>query len=192
MFTEEGMGVVSQTEPTEPGVHGARGGATLGQAWEPLYAQGQAAVLRAAYRITGSLADAEDVLQTVFVRLLRRGPEAEPIADPEAYLRRAAVHAALDLLRRREAERWVPLEEVAAPPAAAPDAELARALRLALARLSPRAAVVFALRHFEGLNHGEIAAQAGLSRAHTAVILHRAQRQLRRALARFAKGGGRP
>jgi len=48
-------------------------------------------VFRTAYRVTGNAADAEDVLQTVFLRLLRRNIDASPMENPESYLRRAAV-----------------------------------------------------------------------------------------------------
>src|SRR4029077_15447025 len=49
-------------------------------------------VFRTAYRITGNAGDAEDVLQTVFLRLLRRGPNSEALDNPESYLRRAAIN----------------------------------------------------------------------------------------------------
>src|SRR5512144_113470 len=74
-----------------------------------------AAVFRAAYRVTGNATDAEDVLQTVFLRLLRRPTEAEAVESMGGYLRRAAVNAALDLMRSRQ-NAAVPLENL--PPAA--------------------------------------------------------------------------
>src|ERR1700730_9794559 len=46
-------------------------------------------VFRTAYRITGNPGDAEDVLQTVFLRLLRRGRNADALENTEGYLRRA-------------------------------------------------------------------------------------------------------
>ncbi len=58
-------------------------------------------VLKAAYRVTGSMSDAEDVLQTVFLRLARRDLATEGVANLESYMYRAAVNAALDLLRAR-------------------------------------------------------------------------------------------
>src|SRR5688500_10867824 len=71
-------------------------------AFAELYERHYEAVFRAALRVTGNPADAEDVLQTVFVRLLARGGAIEDVALPAAYFRRAAVHAAVDVLRRRE------------------------------------------------------------------------------------------
>src|SRR4029077_5118889 len=50
-------------------------------------------VFRAAYRITGNAADAEDVLQTVFLRLARRGANSDAVENDESYLRRAAINA---------------------------------------------------------------------------------------------------
>src|SRR5437764_10017082 len=61
-----------------------------------LFAAHYGRVLAAAYRITGNMADAEDVAQSLFLRLGRGEiPEADNV---EAYLYRAAVNGALDLL----------------------------------------------------------------------------------------------
>src|ERR1019366_72447 len=59
--------------------------------------------LRAAYRVTGNASDAEDALQPVYMRLLRRRADADAVGNMEGYLRRAAVNAALDLIRSRQA-----------------------------------------------------------------------------------------
>ena len=70
-----------------------------------LYERHYEAVFRAALRVTGNPADAEDVLQTVFLRIVARGArgeDGEDVALPAAYFRRAAVNAAVDVLRRRE------------------------------------------------------------------------------------------
>ena len=75
-------------------------------------------VFRTAYRITGNAADAEDVLQAVFLRLLRRDRSAEPLENPESYLRRAAINASLDVVRSRQETATVPLDE--SPPSQRP------------------------------------------------------------------------
>jgi hypothetical protein len=67
-----------------------------------LYERNYEAVFRAALRMTGNPADAEDVLQTVFLRVMARGDGLEGVELPAAYFRRAAVNAAVDVLRRRD------------------------------------------------------------------------------------------
>jgi DNA-directed RNA polymerase specialized sigma24 family protein len=69
---------------------------------EALFKEHYGAVYRAAYRITGDPMDAEDVLQTVFTRILRREEELDLSQGAGSYLHRAAVNAALDLLRQRK------------------------------------------------------------------------------------------
>lgn len=149
------------------------------------------AVFRAAYRVTGNPADAEDVLQTVFLRLARRGDDE---LDDRAggYLYRSAVNAALDVVRSRQRAGWVPLEPTSGHPMLASDApdperelasrELRANLRLALARLSPRSAEIFALRYFEGLPNREIAELLDVSQGVVAVLLHRTRARLRKEL----------
>src|SRR5215212_459269 len=68
-----------------------------------LYERHYEAVFRAAMRVTGNPSDAEDVLQTVFLRVLSHVDQDEAARRPVAYFRRAAVNAAVDLLRRRAA-----------------------------------------------------------------------------------------
>jgi len=69
-------------------------------------------VFRTAHRITGSPADAEDVLQTVFLRLVRNEDSFDLSENPAAYLSRAAINASLDLLRCRGRARPLDLDEV--------------------------------------------------------------------------------
>jgi RNA polymerase sigma-70 factor (ECF subfamily) len=165
------------------------------EALEELFQKHHAAVLRAAYRVTGNAMDAEDVLQTVFSRLLRResaGGELDLSATAAGYLHRAAVNAALDLLRSRKRARAVRLGEVEDalvdesqddPARRSGNRELARRLRSALALLSPRQSEVFSLRYLEGLGNLEISRLLGTSQTAIAVILHRARHRLQRELA---------
>lgn len=150
-------------------------------------------VLRAAFRITGSMADAEDVTQGIFLRLARGGLEDHAIRDMGSYLRRAAVNAALDLLRSHTIRPQVPIEEAffpshsqASPEQAQSSAELRRRLRQALARLHPSTAEMFALRYVEGLDNPEVARIMHTSQAVVAVTLYRARLRLRKELRAFA------
>src|SRR5262249_36486110 len=79
---------------------------------ELLFQEHHDQVFRAAYRVTGSIVDAEDVLQTVFLRLVRRKEKLDLSPSPGSYLHRAAVNASLDLLRSRTRSRSVSIEEV--------------------------------------------------------------------------------
>lgn len=144
-------------------------------------------VFRTAYRITGNAGDAEDVLQTVFLRLLRRGRNADPLENLESYLRRAAINAALDVIRSRQADPTVPFPEEASgrvptAPAQADVAGLRQALTRALAQLKPRPAEIFALRFLDGLSNQQIAQALGISQVLVAVIVHRTRQQLRKEL----------
>jgi len=165
-----------------------------------IFEQHHGAVYRAAYRVTGNAMDAEDVLQTVFTRLLRRTGEAgtdgreagQPRLDPSqavgSYLHRAAVNAALDLLRSRRRSRLVAIGELEqelvdeagpGPERLSSSRDLGRRLRAALTRLSPRQAEIFTLRYLEGLGNLEIARLLGSSQTAIAVILHRARHRLK-------------
>lgn len=150
--------------------------------WDLVFREHHSTVFRAAYRVTGNSSDAEDVLQTVFMRLLRRPPGAETVGNMEGYLRRAAVNAALDLIRSRQAAPHVPLDDVApllsenaslAPDRLQRSTEIRHWLRQAVARLSPRAAEMFALRFFEDRDNPEIAQILGTTPASVAVTLSR-------------------
>jgi len=154
---------------------------------DQIFREHHSTVFRAAYRVTGNAGDAEDVLQTVFMRLLRRQPDAEAVTNMEGYLRRAAVNAALDLIRSRQSTPHVPLEDVApllpenaslAPDRVQRSAEIRHWLREALARLSPRAAEIFALRFFEGKDNPEIAEALGTTAGSIAVTLSRTRERI--------------
>jgi RNA polymerase sigma-70 factor (ECF subfamily) len=143
-----------------------------------LYECHYAAVYRTALRVTGNPADAEDVLQTVFLRVLNQeaGPEARM---PEAYFRRAAANAAIDLLRRRTAHAEIRLED-ASPHQAAKESTvlLKERLRRAIAALEHSDALLFLLRYVEGFSNGELADMFGLEKNNIAVRLHRIRQSL--------------
>lgn len=152
-------------------------------------------VLMAGYRITGNLADAEDVAQAVFLRLGRS--ELPEVTNAGSYLYRAAVNGALDLLRRKKTAATEPLESAAGVVASewgtSPDAqitnrELGRQLRQAIADLGSRAAEMFALRYLEELNNGEIAKLMGTSQAVVAVTLYQTRMKLKRRLTEMQRG----
>jgi RNA polymerase sigma-70 factor, ECF subfamily len=143
-----------------------------------LYDSNYAAVYRAAMRVTGNSADAEDVLQTVFLRILNQGEQSDSLQLPVAYFRRAAVNAAIDLLRRRVSHAEASLDETTPPEAQETPALLKEQLRRALATLDQNDASLFLLRHVEGFTNGELAEMLGLDKGSIAVRLHRIRQAL--------------
>jgi RNA polymerase sigma factor (sigma-70 family) len=166
-----------------------------GESLSRLFGEHHRRILFAAYRITGSMADAEDVMQAVFLRLAS-GDELT-VKNAGSYLYRAAINGALDLLRRRKAAATEPLDAAAAiastGPGASPEAEtssreLGQWLRRAIAELSPRAAEMFTLRYLEELDNREIARMMGTSQAVVAVTLHNARAKLKKRLREIERG----
>ena len=154
-----------------------------------LFALHHERVYRVARRITGNAEDAEDVLQTVFLRVLRRDETPLRPDDAAGFLHRAATNAALDVLRRRKAARSEPLahpellhDRQPGPQAHHEDSVLRAKVREALAALSPRSAEIFVLRYFEGYGNREIARLLNISWSTVAVTLHRTRAKLQSQL----------
>jgi RNA polymerase sigma-70 factor, ECF subfamily len=140
-------------------------------------------VFRAALRVTGSPADAEDVLQTVFLRVLSRCEQGEAVARPAAYFRRAAVNAAVDLLRRRAVHAETAYDD-RAHVAVEPALLLKEQLRRAIATLDSEDATLFLLRHVEGLSNQELADLFQVEKNNVAVRLHRIRLRLQTEMER--------
>jgi RNA polymerase sigma-70 factor, ECF subfamily len=149
-----------------------------------LYERHYEAVFRAALRVTGNPADAEDVLQTVFLRVLAQGGDVEDVELPAAYLRRAAVNAAVDVLRRRELHAESVYDDRAPHAAVHPPLLLKERLRRAIAALDSEDASLFLLRHVEGLSIEELAGMFHMEKNNVAVRLHRIRHRLQAAMQR--------
>ncbi|HEY2931579.1 MAG TPA: sigma-70 family RNA polymerase sigma factor [Acidobacteriota bacterium] len=191
------------TDSEAPVPKGALNGAGVSSFVENLYIEHHDLIFRTAFRITGSAMDAEDVLHTVFLRLLRKAPDLEFLAPPRAdgrpqvtraYLHRAAVNAALDVLRKRH--RTTDLESLQSvledtqpgQENRQHSLELSDWLRSALGRLSPKAAEIFVLRFVEGYSNAEISRMLGASRSVVAVILFRIRGRLKKEIELFLGG----
>ena len=149
-----------------------------------LYERHYEAVFRAALRVTGNAADAEDVLQTVFLRAMAGGGEIEDVALPAAYFRRAAVNAAVDVLRRRELRAESAHDNQAQYLAVQPSLLLKERLRRALAILDSEDASLFLLRHVEGLSIEELAVMFKMGKNNVSVRLHRIRHRLQAEMER--------
>ncbi len=152
-------------------------------------------IFKVAYRLTGSQSDAEDVLQTIFLRLTPNRALGDLSPNPSGYLYRAAVNASVDLLRSRARAKSVSLDvidfdqssklSVASPEDNFADTELRELIRHAVAKLEGRAATAFALRYFDGYDNSQIAQVLGTSQMVVAVTLHRARTRLRKEIGNY-------
>jgi RNA polymerase sigma-70 factor, ECF subfamily len=143
-----------------------------------------------AYRMLGSVAEAEDVVQDAFLRYQEAEPEAE---SPKAYLATVTTRLAIDHLRSARARRevypgeWLP--EPIVEDEAARHAETADTLSLAflhlLEKLSPVERAVFLLREVFDYAYDEIAAIVGKSPENCRQILVRAHRHIEEGRRRF-------
>jgi RNA polymerase sigma-70 factor (ECF subfamily) len=150
-------------------------------------------VFKTAYRVTGNANDAEDILQSVFLKLLRQ-PQLPEIRSMRAYLHRAAINAALDLLRLRKDTQSLSLSEDENSGSIQPASkdlresdEIRDWLRHALTRLNPKWAEMFVLRFIEDYSNREIATLLKTSSAVVAVVLHRTRAQLKKDFTATAK-----
>ena len=162
-------------------------GGELAAEFEELFTEHYQLVYRTAYAVTGNRQDAEDVLQTIFLRLLRREVPPDIKTQPKRYLYRSAVNVALNSVRNRRRQRLTArLDEfdVAAPNAGpSPDEELQQDLVQAVASLSPQIVEILVLRYEHDYSDAEIAKILGKSRGVVAVTLFRARSRLRKLLA---------
>jgi RNA polymerase sigma-70 factor (ECF subfamily) len=161
---------------------------------ETLFQAHHGRVFRTAQRITGSAADAEDVLQTIFLRLVKGQDDYDWSRNPEAYLSRAAINASLDLLRSRARSKAVALDEgevdsiagtYRSPEVVHADRELQRLVRQAVSRLGKTAGEMFVLRYYEGFDNKEIAVHLNTSPLVVGVVLHRARTKLRKEIGHY-------
>jgi RNA polymerase sigma-70 factor (ECF subfamily) len=161
------------------------------QEFEDLFNEHAQLVYRTAYGVTGSHEDAEDVLQTIFVRLMRREFSPDLVRNPRAYLYRAAVNLSLDTLKTRRRHVLVDaaeLPEIPVPAAEPVGDDHHRRLYRAIAELKPEAAQILILRYVHGKSDAEIAALLGMSRGAIALRLFRSRARLRTLLRTHLRG----
>jgi len=159
-------GEVAEVREINAGPRGDVAAVLSPEAWRQLFARlaaGDASALEALYRAaarhifglalwrTGSVADASDVVQEVFLRVAERCHRLGKVSDPRSWLLGVAHHVAIDLTRRRNRRATEPLDEV--PFLTAPESDGARAIDAArasrlLAQLPPAQRDAIYLRHF--------------------------------------------
>jgi RNA polymerase sigma-70 factor (TIGR02957 family) len=151
-----------------------------------------------AYRMLGTVADAEDTVQDAWLRW-SAAPRSD-IAEPRAYLARTVTHIALNRLRSARARReayvgpWLPEPLLTTGQDAAERAELAESVSLAmlvvLESLTPEERAVFVLHEVFGFPHAEIAAAIGRSDASVRQLMHRAREHVQARRPRFDVDAG--
>lgn len=153
--------------------------ASAAMQFDDLIERHKSMVLRTAWRMLGSVADAEDVVQEVFLKL--HGLKEEPAA---AWIYRVTVNLCLDQIRRRRPEAGVVVLDEMAAPERDPEQVLdlkQKQERLArmIARLPERERACLVLRDLEGLNSREVAGILDCSEETVRTSIFRAKEKLR-------------
>ena len=152
----------------------------------------RAYLVKIAYRMLGSVAEAEDVAQDAFLRW--SGAPRDEVTEPRAYLTRIVTRLCLDRLKSARARReqyvgtWLPepvVEEPAGEPGAALAHELSIALLVTLERLSPLERAAFLLHDVFELEFGEVAQTLERSEAAVRQLAARAREHVREDRPRF-------
>ena len=155
------------------------------------------AVFRVAYRVTGRVEDAEDVVQETFLKAYRQLDRFEARANFRTWLHRIATNCAVDLLRARpkrevaeepetlERAPGTPAGEMPPPERSLLGVQIRERLTSAMTLLTEMERATFTLRHFEGLSIEEIAGMLGLKTGATKHSIFRAVRKVRRELRPF-------
>jgi len=154
--------------------------------FEAFFQEHYVLVYRTAYGVTGRVEDAEDVVQTIFLRLLQRDRPPDFLKNPKGYLYRAAVNRSLTIVQaRQKRERTHASEDLAItlPARVSTRAEeIHRKLYEAIAQLSPKAASILILRYLHQYSDADIASLLGTSRGVVAVTLYRSRARLKKLL----------
>jgi RNA polymerase sigma-70 factor, ECF subfamily len=147
-------------------------------AFAAFYARSVSGLRAYVHRVVGDRADADDIVQEAFLRMLRADLETDDEEQWRRYLYRIASNLIVDNWRRRKLEqqdRAATHAPASAPPRYDDDATVARIF----AELKPRERALLWLAYVEGESHEEIAASLGVGRRGVRVMLFRAKRHLR-------------
>jgi RNA polymerase sigma-70 factor (ECF subfamily) len=148
----------------------------------------QTEILRYLRRLTGDLAEADDLFQETFLRALSAFDRLKTGSNHRAWIYRIATNAFLNHRRRQRRHREVPLRVELATPGRSPDhlhqaRATAMACRAAVVSLPPKQRAAFVQRNVLGWDYSRIAEAMGCTRAAARANVYQAARRLRRLLA---------
>ena len=136
-------------------------------------------ILRLSYTYLNHTQDAQDICQTVFLKLLEKAPAFQSPEHEKAWIIRTTANACKDLLKSHWRKTSVPLEAAAAVPA--PQAEEG-SLLAAVNQLPPQYRAVIYLYYYEGYSAKEIARLLGSNPATVSTRLRRGRARLKALL----------
>ena len=176
-----------------------RAGKGDGTALQQLFVPHRDRAYRLAYRLTGSHADADDVLQEAWLRAFRGISTFDGHARFGTWLYRIVLNAAADCSRRQARANEVegarlneePVADGQGPIGSAEAAELGQALQTALHALPWDQREALVLVAFEGMTYAQAAAVQQCAEGTLAWRVAEARRRLARRLAPYVSGGGR-
>jgi RNA polymerase sigma-70 factor (ECF subfamily) len=153
--------------------------------FEQLFREHSQMVYRTAYSLLDNASDSEDVLQTIFLRLLRRGLPSDLKRNAKGYLYRAAINLSLDTIRARKRDENTRTTDYAQTSGAADSnsvEEIHRRLAQALAALDPETAQILVLKYVHSYKEVDIARVLGVSRGAIAMRLLRSRFRLKKLM----------
>lgn len=136
-------------------------------------------ILRLSYTYLNHTQDAQDICQTVFLKLWEKAPAFVSPDHERAWIIRTTANTCKDLLKSHWRKTTAPLEAAAAVPAPQPEEG---SLLAAVNLLPPQYRAVIYLHYYEGYAAKEIAALLGKTPAAVASLLHRGRRRLKTLL----------
>jgi RNA polymerase sigma-70 factor (ECF subfamily) len=160
----------------------------LEQELELVFREHYPMLFRTAYGMLKNFADAEDVPQTIFLRLLRNGAPPDLKENAKRYLYRAVVNRCLDVIRSRKREKLISgVEQLEIPVDESNSAfaeEIHRHLAEAITELRPATVEILMLKYVHSYTESEIAKLLGVSRGTIAIKLFRSRARLRTLMRR--------
>jgi RNA polymerase sigma-70 factor (ECF subfamily) len=151
-----------------------------------IYETNKARIYSTAYRMLGNSADAEDVVQDVFIKAYRKLDTFEGRSQLSTWLYRITINRCLDVLRKRKRQQTAPLDE--AMGAVAKQSNLMKLIEGMTPSLPPGYRTVFVLHDIQGLKHFEIAKLLHITEGACKSQLHKARLMMRKKLKPYLEG----